>query len=73
LWRQAFPDHSVDGIDPAPYEALRYSSINDLDAELRHRLTRTDRVLTDVTCQGRHHNQPVQCRYRRPARRSANQ
>jgi len=57
---------------PAPYEALRYSSINDLAAELRHKLTHTDGVLTDVTCQGRHHNQPVRCRYHRPAGRVNN-
>ncbi|MFG1774785.1 hypothetical protein ACGFIX_34860 [Nocardia salmonicida] len=44
------------------YEAIAASSIDDLESVARHKLSVPDRVLTLVTCEGRHHGEPVDCR-----------
>ncbi|MFG1913034.1 hypothetical protein [Kribbella sp. NPDC048928] len=45
-------------------EALHGTQIDDLEADTRRRLTRKERTLTGIECAGRHHGEPVDCRYR---------
>ncbi|NNH73794.1 hypothetical protein HLB23_28735 [Nocardia uniformis] len=73
MWRAAgLPPLDRDGhiADQEHYEALVGRQIDDLEADLRHRLRRPDRVQDpDLTCCGVHNGTPVKCQYatRRPA------
>jgi hypothetical protein len=62
---QQFPgDELGDGEYMEHVEALHGSAIDDLEADTRRRLTRTERTLTGTECAGLHHGEPVDCRYR---------
>lgn len=67
-WARAFPDKLDvfgDAVDPYEYVAGAYA--DDLERNLRRRLTIKDRTLRDVSCSGRHHDEPApQCRYYTP-------
>ena len=74
VWYRAFPDHKhVIGNDTEHYEALRGTAIDDLDTELRQKLTRPDRTLTGTICHGRHHGETVDCTYASPTHGTAHQ
>ncbi|GGL09887.1 hypothetical protein GCM10011588_25310 [Nocardia jinanensis] len=45
------------------YEAIAGSRIDDLEAESRRRLTALDRRFGAITCEGRHHGEPVECEF----------
>ncbi|MGP3921395.1 hypothetical protein [Nonomuraea sp. 10N515B] len=62
-WAQAFPDHVMFADMHKHHEALESSSIDDLETGLRRKLTVKDRALGTIECSGRHHDEPVQCRY----------
>jgi hypothetical protein len=47
------------------YEHLHGSRIDELEADLRHRLRGPDRQLGDITCAGLHHGKPVTCSFSR--------
>ncbi|WP_433259309.1 hypothetical protein ACQPYK_49815 (plasmid) [Streptosporangium sp. CA-135522] len=64
---QAFPDLVAD-LDVTSdrlshHEALNGERIDDLEGQLRRRLTVDDRTLGTIACQGRHHGESVLCRY----------
>lgn len=70
MWQQAFADTGLDHVmpDPAPYEAVAGSRIDDLESTARAAIGRqmTWRQLTGITCDGSHHGVEVTCRFRPP-------
>lgn len=61
MWRQAgLPDlgEPVEGFDEH-YEAIAASGIDQFEAIARRKLAVPDRVLALITCDGRHHGEPV--------------
>ncbi|WP_067722788.1 hypothetical protein, partial [Nocardia yamanashiensis] len=70
MWRKAgLPPLDPEGhiADQEHYEALKGSRIDDLEAELRRKLRRPDRVHdADLTCCGKHNGEPVTCAYAGP-------
>jgi hypothetical protein len=64
-WHRAFPNTGViDADHVAHYEALRGAQIDDLETEMRRRLTVPGRRLpAQIECAGRHHGRPVTCRF----------
>ncbi|MEU7873320.1 hypothetical protein [Dactylosporangium sp. NPDC049140] len=66
MWLRAFPDVPVFDAHAAElehYEALRADRIDELEALTRHKLADPRRVLGVIECGGRHHAEPVSCRY----------
>jgi hypothetical protein len=49
------------------HEALEGPIIDDLEREARRKLTVADRRLGTIDCPGRHHGEPVPCKYAEPA------
>ncbi|MFD8101121.1 hypothetical protein ACFV24_16405 [Nocardia fluminea] len=69
MWRRAgLPDLGgpIAGLD-GHYEAINASGIDDFEAIARRKLAKPSRVLTLVTCEGRHLGEPADCRFA-PAR-----
>lgn len=69
MWQQAFPDSELAAEfanHQGSYEDLHGSRIDELEADLRHRLRDPDRQLGDITCAGRHHGKSVTCMFARP-------
>lgn len=65
-WLRAFPDVPIfDGQadQQRHYEALKDTQIDQMERELRRKLTQPSRRLRDVDCQGTHHGEPVACRF----------
>lgn len=68
MWATAFPDQPNFGADRLDHhEALAGSTIDDLEALVRRKLSVPDRRLRGVECLGRHHGRAVRCRYHTPA------
>lgn len=63
MWTTAFPDHSPLADHGEPHEALESSTIDELEATARRRLRVRERMLTGISCSGRHHGALVQCKY----------
>jgi hypothetical protein len=66
MWQTAFPAHPITvelGIHQIHYEHLHGPRIDELEADLRHRLRDPDRQAGDVSCGGRHHGEPVTCTF----------
>jgi hypothetical protein len=66
LWLRAFPDHPVtpDQVDnQAHYETLYAEQMNDLESDLRRKVSDPARHLGDITCKGLHHGEATACRY----------
>jgi hypothetical protein len=66
LWRTAFPGHPSTrelADQQVHYESLFGSVIDELEHELRGTCADPSRRLNGVDCSGRHHGQPVTCRY----------
>lgn len=63
MWTLAFPDHPVWEGQTGHYEALYADRIDDGEREVRGKLTRPDRHLSGVTCEGKHHGADVDCKY----------
>lgn len=67
MWLSAFPDQHIfhDQEDhQVHYEHLHGPAIDDAEALMRAKLADSERRLGDISCQGRHHGQDVNCRYR---------
>ncbi|GGL12710.1 hypothetical protein [Mangrovihabitans endophyticus] len=67
-WQAAFPDHPLTAGHTGPlasYEQLYRPRIDELEADLRHRLRDPGRQAGDIDCAGRHHGHRVACRYAR--------
>jgi hypothetical protein len=66
MWQKAFPDHPMT-VEHAGhqvrYERLHGSRIDQLEAQLRHRLRDPDRQIGDIDCGGRHNGRPVNCMF----------
>ncbi|MDP4510309.1 hypothetical protein [Nonomuraea turcica] len=62
-WAKAFPDQVMFADMHKHHEELEGRSIDDLATGLRRKLTIEDRKLGTIECSGRHHGEPVQCRY----------
>jgi hypothetical protein len=54
---------ALDDEHAGAYEQLRGDQIDDAEAEARHKLADKTRTLRNVSCKGRHHDTPVDCRY----------
>lgn len=63
MWAAAFPDKPLFADRSQHHETLEGSTIDDLEATMRRKLTVKDRKLGDITCAGRHHGEIVQCKY----------
>ncbi|WP_329431292.1 hypothetical protein OG339_47865 (plasmid) [Streptosporangium sp. NBC_01495] len=63
VWAQAFPDKPMFAGRHEHHEALEGSRIDDLEKGLRGKLAVKDRRLGTIECDGRHHGEPVRCRY----------
>ncbi|TLF54167.1 hypothetical protein FEK31_25090 [Nocardia cyriacigeorgica] len=64
MWKLAgFPALNALGSVEVHYEAIAASEIDDLENWTRTKLAVRDRALTDITCRGRHHDEPVNCRF----------
>jgi hypothetical protein len=66
MWQLAFPDHELTAQltgRQSSYEDLHRSEIDQLEADLRHKLRDPDRQLGKIACAGRHHTKPVNCTY----------
>jgi len=69
MWQQAFPDSELTAEHAdhqVHYEHLHGSRIDELEADLRHKVRDPDRQLGDITCAGLHHGQQVTCTFARP-------
>jgi hypothetical protein len=69
MWQQAFPDSELTAEfanQQGSYEQLHGSRIDELEADLRHRLRDPDRQLGDITCAGLHHGKQVTCTFACP-------
>ena len=69
MWQQAFPDNELTAefaIQQGSYEHLHGSRIDELEADLRHKVRDPDRQLGDITCAGLHHSKQVACTFARP-------
>lgn len=62
-WAEAFPELPVFNDLQDHYEAIKGHEIDDLTQQTRRKLAVTDRVLKGISCGGRHHGQPANCRY----------
>jgi hypothetical protein len=68
MWLAAFPDNplTIEHADQqVHYEHLHGPRIDELEADLRHKLRDPDRELGDIECAGRHHGRPVACSFAR--------
>jgi hypothetical protein len=68
MWLAAFPDNTLTAEHTehqVHYEHLHGSRIDELEADLRHKLRDPDRQLDDITCAGQHHGKPVTCMFAR--------
>jgi hypothetical protein len=68
MWLAGFPDNPLTAEHAdhqVHYEHLHGSRIDELEADLRHKLRDPDRQLGDIDCAGRHHGQPVACTFAR--------
>lgn len=63
MWGAAFPDVPFLTDSAEHHEALEGSLIDDLEAVSREKLAVHDRVITDITCGGKHHGKKVRCTY----------
>ncbi|MEV0109216.1 hypothetical protein AB0H42_23140 [Nocardia sp. NPDC050799] len=64
MWRAAaLPPLEDNAGQLEHYEAITGSRIDELEAESRHRLTMPDRRLGAITCESRHHGEPVMCEF----------
>ena len=63
MWAAAFPDKPTFAETQEAHEVLEGSTIDDLEATMRRKLAVPDRRLGVIDCPGRHHGEPVQCRY----------
>ncbi|KAA9159443.1 hypothetical protein FPZ12_020285 [Amycolatopsis acidicola] len=63
MWIAAFPDIPVFGDRHFHHEALYGSTIDDLEADARHRLAVAHRTVGAIDCTGRHHGETVHCKY----------
>ncbi|WP_280464361.1 hypothetical protein [Nocardia cyriacigeorgica] len=64
MWKLAgFPALNALGSVEVHYEAIAASEIDDLENWTRTKLAVRDRALTGITCRGRHHDEPVNCRF----------
>jgi hypothetical protein len=66
MWLAAFPDNALTAEHAdhqVHYEQLHGSRIDELEADLRHRLRDQDRQVGDIDCAGRHHGRPVACSF----------
>ncbi|MCE7010478.1 hypothetical protein LWC34_47905 [Kibdelosporangium philippinense] len=61
MWTAAFPEQPM-FVEPSEHH-LGGSTIDELEATVRRKLTVKDRALTDVTCTGEHDGEIVQCKY----------
>ena len=69
MWQQAFPGGELTAEfanHQGSYEDLHASRIDELEADLRHKLRDPDRQLGDITCSGLHHGTSVTCTFARP-------
>lgn len=66
MWAQVFPQLPSPLAELGDYERLFGERIDDLEATSRRKLTVPDRVLGEITCEGRHHGRRVTCRYDTP-------
>lgn len=63
MWTGAFPEQPM-FVEPSEHhEALEGSTIDELEATVRRKLTVKGRALTDVTCTGGHDGEIVQYKY----------
>lgn len=66
MWQKAFPEHPMT-VEHAEtqvhYERLHGARIDEFEAELRHSLRDPDRQIGDIDCGGRHHGEPVNCKF----------
>ena len=68
MWQQAFPGNELTAEFAdhlGSYEQLHGSRIDELEADLRHRLRDPHRQLGDITCTGRHNGRSVTCTFAR--------
>lgn len=63
MWAAAFPGKPMFAEPSEHHEALEGSTIDELEATVRRKLTVRSRALTDVTCTGEHDGEMVQCKY----------
>lgn len=65
MWEQTFPGHPVWPDGSGHHEALYSAQIDDLEPEVRRRLTVPDRRLESlvIECDGEHWGQRAECRY----------
>jgi hypothetical protein len=63
MWAAAFPDKPLDDDSRQHHEALEGSAIDDLEAIARRKLAVKNRKLGEITCNGRHDGEIVQCKY----------
>jgi hypothetical protein len=69
MWQQAFPDSELTAEfanHQVSYEQLHGSRIDELEADLRHKMRDQDRQLGDITCAALHHGKSVTCMFARP-------
>ncbi|MBF6435191.1 hypothetical protein [Nocardia cyriacigeorgica] len=72
MWKLAgFPALDALGSVEVHYEAIAASEIDDLENWTRQKLAVRDRTLTGIACRGRHHDEPVTCRFAHPTDRPA--
>lgn len=73
MWSLAFPDHLIAADSHTHHEAIYHDQIDDLERELRHKLTVPTRRLEalSIECDGDHHGSPAACRYAVQAQRRA--
>jgi hypothetical protein len=62
-WKLAGLPDVVDGAHRAAYEMMRSSEIDDDEREARRVLAVSTRKLGSIDCAGKHHGEPVRCRY----------
>lgn len=68
MWLKAFPNHPLTSEHAAQqvhYEKLFAASIDEMEAELRRKVADPDRRMGDKVCEGKHHGEPVECRFAR--------
>ncbi|SFQ74560.1 hypothetical protein SAMN05421810_11812 [Amycolatopsis arida] len=63
MWAAAFPGKPLDDDSRQHHEALEGSTIDDLEAIARRKLAVKNRKLGEITCDGRHDGDIVQCKY----------
>ncbi|GAB3500429.1 hypothetical protein [Amycolatopsis cihanbeyliensis] len=63
IWATAFPGNPLDDDSRQHHEALEGPTIDDIEVIARRKLAVKNRKLGEITCDGRHDGDIVQCKY----------